>query len=306
MAAVAFQDNLPLPADSVSEIKARILAAGSLPTLPLVALEVTRLAENPLTSVPEMVRLIRSDPALTALILRAANSDYYGMPRRIDSLNMALVVLGMREISNLVTSISVLKTFPETPHTNGFDSPSFWNHSAGCAEIARVIASQLHLHFHDAEYTAALLHDMGKIVLDQCLHDEYVEAQRIERRESIPSTEAERRVFGADHAEIGAWLAETWSLPPAICEAIRHHHHPWQATDHRALAGVICVADQLAKAIADESLREALNDHLIHDPAWELLAAGNPEIKRLDIAAFTAELEENIERARFFTRLTAS
>ncbi len=303
MTAVALQDNRTLPAESVAEIKARILAAGNLPTLPLVALEVTRLAENPLTSVPEMVRLIRNDPALTALILRAANSDYYGMPRRIDSLNMALVVLGMREISNLVTSISVLKTFPEAPNANGFDSPSFWNHSAGCAEIARVIAAQLHLHFHDAEYTAALLHDMGKIVLDQFFHAEYAEAQQLERAEGILSIEAERRILGADHAEIGAWLAETWSLPPAICEAIRHHHHPWLATDHRALAGVICVSDQLAKAIADESLREMLNHHLIHDPVWELLATGNPEIHRLDIAAFTAELEDNIERARYFTRL---
>ena len=291
------------PANRVQEIKSIILAAGDLPTLPLVALEVARLAENPLTSLPEMVRIIRNDPSLTARILRTANSEYYGMPRRIDSLNTALVVLGMREISNLVTSISVLKTFPEPASSNGFDMQAFWEHSAGCAEIARLIALRLHLHLHDAEYTAALLHDIGKILLDQHFHDDFMIARELEVSEQIHSTAAERRVLGVDHAEIGAWLAETWSLPPAIAEAIRYHHQPRLAHEHRSLAAVIHISDQLAKAIANESSRDALNEQLARDPVWDVLSGSNPELRRLDITAFAQELEENIERARYITRL---
>ena len=302
----AIEGNSVTPSGRARQIKSAILAAGNLPTLPLVALEVTRLAENPLTSVPDMVRLIRNDPALTANVLRAANSGYYGMPRRIDSLNMALVVLGMREVSNLVTSLSVLQTFAESPEINSFDMPAFWEHSAGCAEIARVVATRLHLRLHEAEFTAGLLHDIGKIVLDQFFHDEFRQARELETHENISSLEAERQVMGVDHAEIGAWLAETWSLPPAIAEAIRYHHDPQSGGEHRVLAGLIHISDQLAKAIANQGNRADLNAQLTHDPVWELLTASNPDIRRLDIAAFAAELEENIERAKSFTRLAVT
>lgn len=289
------------PHDRMLEIKEKILATGDLPTLPLVALEVTRLAENPLTSVVEMVRLIRNDPSLTARILRVANSSYYGMPRRIDSLNTALVVLGMKEISNLVTSISVVKTFSGAEEDD-FDMQAFWEHSAGCAEIARVIASKLHLHFHGAEFTAGLLHDVGKIVLDQHFHTEFLAARELRLAEQIPSSEAERRVLGVDHAEIGAWLAETWSLPPAIAEAIRYHHEPQLASVNSVLTGVIHLSDVMSKAIIEETSRAEWNQRLLTDDAWNILARGNPEIRHLDIATFAEELEENIHRAREFTR----
>jgi putative nucleotidyltransferase with HDIG domain len=288
--------------DRVLEIKETILAAGDLPTLPLVALEVTRLAENPLSSAAEMVRLIRNDPSLTARILRVANSSYYGMPRRIDSLNTAIVALGMREISNLVTSISVVKTFPGREDEQTFNLQAFWEHSAGSAEVARMISTKLHLHLRGAEFTAALLHDVGKIVLDQYFHEESLKAREIQRAEHLPSSEAERRVLGVDHAEIGAWLAERWSLPPAIAEAIRYHHDPHLASLDSLLAGVVHLADLMSKAIAEEEARDSWNRRLISDEVWEILAQGNPEIRRLDIATFAEEVEENIQRAREFTR----
>ena len=102
--------------------------------------------------------------------------------------------------------------------------------------------------------------------------------------------------------EAGAWLAEMWSLPPAIAEAIRYHHSPRSGDTTQPLAGVVHIADQLANALTDESSRIERIRRLAEDPVWELLSASNPEIRNVDIPAFTTELEDHLERARHLTR----
>ena len=291
--------------ERLKQVKDQIAAAGDLPTLPLIALQVSRLASNPLSGMSEIVRIIRNDPPLTAKILRVANSAFYGMPRRIESLNMALVVLGMRELNNLVTCITVMKTFPPVNGSQLFDRRGFWEHSAGCGEIARVIATRLHLRLHGVEFTAGLLHDVGKIILEQYLHDEFMAAVSLASNEGLTSIEAERRTIGVDHCEIGAWLAEKWSLPPSIVEGIRYHHQPQLSPEFSSLTTVVRLSNLFTKALLDGSKRAFLNDELVRDPAWDLLARQNPEILNLDVVRFAEELEENLERAREFIRLAS-
>ena len=106
-------------------IKKQILTIGDLPTLPHIAMEVSRLANSSTSSMSDIVRIIHNDPSLTAKMLKVANSAFYGMPKRIESLNMSLVVLGMREINNLVTSICIFKAFPAVPGRPSFDRERF-------------------------------------------------------------------------------------------------------------------------------------------------------------------------------------
>jgi len=287
----------------LQEVKDHILSSGDLPTLPVIALEVSRLAANPLSGMSEIVRIIRNDPPLTAKILRVANSAFYGMPRRIESLNMALVVLGMRELNNLVTCITILKAFPPSPGGHEFDRNAFWEHSAGCGEISRVIATRLHLRLHGVEFTAGLLHDVGKIILEQNFHAEFLKALNVATAENFSSIEAEQQVLGVDHAEIGAWLAERWSLPASIVEAIRFHHQPFISPDHPSLTAVVRLADLFTKALLESGKRARLHEELVRDPAWDVLARQNPEIVSLDVVRFAEELEDNMERAREFIRL---
>ncbi|MBK6911097.1 MAG: HDOD domain-containing protein [bacterium] len=285
---------------------ARLRDAHDLPTLPTIALEVSRLANDPLAGMSEIVRIIRNDPSMTGKILRVANSAFYGMPRRVESLNMALVVLGMREVSSLVTSISVLGAFPKQVSAGGFQREIFWEHSAGTGEIARVLASRLQLRLHGIEFTAGLLHNIGKIVLHQYYSTELANAFNMSVQEKIPSIVAEQRILGTDHAEVGAWLCEKWSLPSSIVESIRYHHQPHLAPEHSTLTAIVHLASSLARGILDRDIRDMVNAHLAQDPAWEVLAKDNPNILTLDIPSFVAEIEENIDRAREFIRLATT
>lgn len=293
------------PARSKAVI-ARLRDATDLPTLPTIAFEVARLANDPMVGMSEIVRIVRNDPSMTGKILRVSNSAFYGMPKRVESLNMALVVLGMREVSNLVTSIAVLKAFPDSGSSSSFRREVFWEHSAGTGEIARVLAAKLQMRLHGIEFTAGLLHNIGKIVLHQYYHNELEEAFQIASAENIPSIVAEQRILGTDHAEIGAWIAEKWSLPNSIVESIRYHHQPNLAPEYSVLTAIVHLSSSLARAILDSSVRERVNDHLSQDPAWEVLAKENPGILSLDIPAFVTEIEENIDRAREFIRLATS
>jgi len=288
------------------EILQRLRDANDLPTLPTIAFEVSRLANDPMVGMSELVRIIRNDPSMTGKILRVSNSAFYGMPRRVESLNMALVVLGMREVSNLVTSIAVLKAFPGSGDTEAFQRESFWEHSAGTGEIARVLTAKLQMRLHGIEFTGGLLHNIGKIVLHQYYPQELSKAFKLANDENLPSIVAEQRVLGTDHAEVGAWIAEKWSLPSSIVESIRYHHQPQLAPEHSVLTAVVHIASSLARGILTPSLRERVNEHLAQDPAWEVVAKDNPSILSLDIPTFVEEIEENIDRAREFIRMATT
>ncbi len=288
------------------EILQRLRDANDLPTLPTIAFEVSRLANDPMVGMSELVRIIRNDPSMTGKILRVSNSAFYGMPRRVESLNMALVVLGMREVSNLVTSIAVLKAFPGSRDTEAFQREAFWEHSAGTGEISRVLSAKLQMRLHGIEFTGGLLHNIGKIVLHQYYPQELSKAFKLASEENIPSIVAEQRVLGTDHAEVGAWMAEKWSLPSSIVESIRYHHQPQLAPEHSVLTAIVHIASSLARGILNPSLRQRVNEHLAQDPAWEVVAKDNPSILSLDIPTFVEEIEENIDRAREFIRMATT
>ncbi|MDD5088416.1 MAG: HDOD domain-containing protein, partial [bacterium] len=141
--------------------------------------------------------------------------------------------------------------------------------------------------------------------LDQYFHAEFLQALKLARVERRALPECERRVLGVDHAQIGAWLADTWSLPPAIVEAIRWHHQLELSQEHETLTAVVRLADLFTKALLEADQRASLHQELMGDPAWEILAKQNPEIITLDVVRFAEELEENMERAREFIRLAS-
>ncbi len=215
-----------------------------LPTLPTVVSKMLRMIDNPKTSAATLARLISTDQALTAKVLKLANSAYYGFPREISTVNMAIVVLGFNTVKDMGLWLSVFDVFKNSSVSSAsFDAVKFWEHSAACGVAARMLSLNNRSRFSGEAFVAGLLHDMGKIILNQYFSADFLDVLR--ESEKTDLEDAELKVLGTGHGQIGAWLAEKWNLPSIIADTILNHHEPWNATTDQAFVATVTVADLL-------------------------------------------------------------
>ncbi len=276
----------------------RLQKADELPTLPTLALRVARLVNDPHASMQDLVQIIRTDPAVTSKILRVANSAYYGMQRKIESLNMALVILGMKEIHHLVNTISVFQAFPKGYLPGNFEYKKFWIHSAGVGEAAQLLSNRLGFFEKGAIFTGGLLHDMGKIILARFFTDEFFECIEIANRREIELRKAEDYIIGTNHALIGAWLAEKWQLPKILVEIVLHHHTYDQATGFPAEVTLIHLANILCNQKGMPFINSGKNQKLKDEKIWEILFRMKPSLAKSPIDQFLDETVREIDKIR--------
>jgi putative nucleotidyltransferase with HDIG domain len=220
-----------------------------LPSLPQVLVKLSAVVNSPDTSADDAAELIEKDPGLTSTVLRLANSAFYGMPRTISSVSSAVVVLGFSTLRSVALSAAVMKLFPGRRGEVLFSRERFWRHSVVSATIARSIArQQLNSMMIDPEsvFCASILHDVGKLIFDQYVGDEFAMACSVARKERMPLYEAESRVLGITHAHIGNILADKWALPLNLEQAIVYHHRPADADRGQEITGIVHLADCLA------------------------------------------------------------
>ena len=260
----------------------------ALPTLPLVASRLLESIADPDAATSEEIGgLIALDPALTARTLKLANSDFYGFPRKVGTVDLAVVVLGTDTIRDLVLGASVFQTLdPSLRSLTGL-----WTHSLACGVAARAMADRCGYRLEAEAFAAGMLHDIGKVALRQTHPDRFEAAAALVRAQGIPMVEAERGVLGSDHAEVGGWLAERWGLPGDLVEAIACHHRPEQARLNPELVSLVHIADWLAGRTGNAWPPEA-KPVAVSPFAWECLEAS--EIER---QALLDELVPFVQRA---------
>jgi HD-like signal output (HDOD) protein len=230
---------------AVQKIKRITESIISLPTLPTVVSKMIELVDNPKTSAASLARLISADQALTARILKLANSAYYGFPREISTVNMAIVVIGFNTVKEMGLSLSVFEVFKDSGPDKSFDTAQFWQHCIGCGSAARLIARRFRYQFIGEAFVAGLLHDIGKVILNQYMHDEFTAILTDVAENGALLDEAENAIAGATHSQIGGWLAEKWNLPRIIVDSINHHHDPWEAKIDTVLVAIVSLANYL-------------------------------------------------------------
>ncbi len=217
----------------------------SLPTLPTVIAKMLELVDNPKTSASSLSNLVMRDQVLTAKILKMANSSFYAFPRQIATVKLALVVLGFENVKEMALSLSVLNSF-KGENTKHFDTSLFWQHSIAVGACTRMIARDTCYRLAGEAFVAGLLHDIGKVVLNQYLPDEFAEIQSLIFERGKSTEEAEMAVLGVTHAEVGGWLAERWNLPVILVEAIKYHMHPELCPRNSELALMVYLSDYLS------------------------------------------------------------
>jgi putative nucleotidyltransferase with HDIG domain len=222
-----------------------------LPSLPAVVVRVMQSLNSPKTSASDLNQIISSDQALASKLLRLVNSPYYGFPRRITTITHAVVILGQNTVRNLTLSLGVCGAFNGNGSHQSLDREKFWAHSVGCAIAAQSIAKRRRLSVKQTEevFVGGLLHDLGKLFLDQYFPDQYVITLKLARQANISIWEAEKAALGIGHIVVGKRIAERWALPPSLVAMIAMHHQPPYARDFTEQVWTVHAADYVVRKL---------------------------------------------------------
>ncbi|NNG01579.1 MAG: GGDEF domain-containing protein [Desulfobacteraceae bacterium] len=194
----------------------------ALPTPPVIGVKILEAVKSENQSSEGLARIISSDPALTVKILQVANSSFYALPTKVDSIPKAITVLGTNTLKNIALSFVIAKEF-NGDDDDGFKFNFFWRRSITAAAGAECLASMLDLNIEDL-FAAALLQDIGIVIMYLLDKGKWVGALEDKKKDRIPSCEAEQRHFGFDHQQLGAQTLEAWGLSENIHLPIRYHH----------------------------------------------------------------------------------
>ena len=199
----------------------------NLPPVSQAALRLVSLLDRPDAGNEEVVEVLKHDSVLTAKLLRACNSPALALAEPVTSVDQAVLILGHNQILQMVTSIAFGGAMSVQLPGYSIEASELWRHSLVAASAAEIIiANGIDIADPSAAFTVGLLHDIGKLILGQFLTDESRGAIRHLIVEGFSSAEAEQKVFGTDHAEVGSCLLYLWRLPEEIIEAVANHHHP--------------------------------------------------------------------------------
>ncbi|MBI5115976.1 HDOD domain-containing protein [Candidatus Poribacteria bacterium] len=285
---------------SRGQIKAKVDRIQTLPTMAKVGMRVIELASSQEVSMADLSRAIHQDASFAARVLKIANSPFYGMPRQVDSLQLALVILGLNEIQNIALGLSVFNVIRNMNSHPTRNREQFWLHSAGCGIVARILARALGLHAEGTDFAAGLLHDIGKIVIDEFFGEEFDLIHEKAATKNVCVLEAEEEVLGESHAHIGGWLAEKWQLPDILCGAIMCHHDSAKApagtfVKDPKIAALSYVAEGFCGCHEIGWDGDSRACDMKSPDAWDILLAGQSKRTRADIDAI---LEETLQAYR--------
>ncbi len=277
----------------------RLLAnAYSLPALPFIIEEVNRVIDNPKASAAHLGDVISRDQALVAKILSVANSPLYGIPRRVSTIDFAIIILGFSHIKNIVIAFSLMDSISAFDSTV-FDRKRYWVHSLVTATASKRIADDLGYHVSGEAFTAGLLHDLGIPIICKHFPKESKQIQEIALEKGISFREAETLVLGMDHQEIGRVLVERWNLPPTLAEVVACHHQPSMATEHKTLASLVHLTDYMANKFVNDSNTwddtQALDQSILGT-----LRLGNSEYLEAFINSYQKQFQEQIDTLNDF------
>lgn len=228
-----------------------LAAVRSLPTFSQTVVQLAQLLRDDEAGPSEYEAVVQVDIALTANLLRMANSAYFGFSRKISNVREAITLLGGRRLFELAAMAAVEAVVPPTLPGYGIDSGAYWCHSVAVAVLAERFAKERRLAVPALTFTSGLLHDIGKLVISSFLAGRLDELRGKLLEHDRPLLECERELLGGDHAQIGAQLAQTWNLPEEVVRVIAHHHEPGHANSDKGdvVVDLVHSADCLSHAL---------------------------------------------------------
>lgn len=253
---IDLRDNAPAPEASSEDagpeyltgeaLKRQIIATiGDLPPMPQTVFKAREIMSDPKAGFKELAALFEADQAIAAQILRLANSPYYGISGGVSSIQKASVVLGHKTLAELITLSGVSGLLGNRLEGYGLGAGELWKHSLAVGFGARFIAKRSDAALESDAFTAGLLHDSGKLILDRYIAERWQQFEDALADADTSFLEAEKAVLSLNHAEIASEVCKAWHIPQAVGRAICYHHHPSQSQGDK-LAYIVHAADAVA------------------------------------------------------------
>lgn len=262
----------------------------NLKPIPAVINQILEIVDAPDSSMEDIARIIQYDPAITASVLRTCNSVYFGLKTPAESIKDAVTMLGMDQLIEIVLMKSGAKTLSGKQEGYGLHEGAMWKYSVSSALIAKQIAIRLSIQNKNTIFTAALLKDIGKTVLDRFVQDSFEKITALVVDKNFSFREAEKKIIGVDHAELGAMIAKIWKFSPRMVNIIRHHHLTEVSMIKNKEIAVVYLADCICMIIGigvgSDGLVYQFNDQVMK----ELGLVSD------DISAIIAEFTENMQK----------
>jgi putative nucleotidyltransferase with HDIG domain len=231
-----------MPPDK-DQLRLQVEKVSNLPTLPGIVTRIAEMVDSPETTGRQLGREIAKDQVISAKVLKLVNSGFYGFSEPISTIQHAVTLLGFNTVKSLVLSSTVLDLMKDS-------LPGLWEHSLACARTCSIIAGHIELDEQEEISTAGLLHDLGKVILRQTMEREFRRIANYVDRADMLFYQAEEKVLGVNHGEMGGWLLEKWALPPKLVEPIVDHHDFRPNRDYAENTAILHLADILCRAQA--------------------------------------------------------
>ena len=231
-------------------LKEFIQGMENIPTLPAIAARLLHMAHDSDVGLAEISRLMSTDPALSARVLKIVNSAYFSLPRSVTSVRDAVVLLGLDSLRQVCLSVSVMGILRGSTPAVRSSTEKVWKHSLGAGLAGRALAVRIRLKEPEEAFTGARLHDIGRVLLLEFAPKETIRAALQAEKEHTSILEQELLELGFDHRHVGGWIASYWKLPEQILSAVMWHHNPeakhWKSEDEGKLVTVVALANEIA------------------------------------------------------------
>jgi len=241
----------------------------NLKPIPAVANQLLAVVDNPDTSMEDIANVIQYDPVITASILKTCNSAFFGLKNPAESIKDAVNILGTDQVIELVLMKSGSQALSGSQNGYGLEEGDMWRYSVSSAVIAKQIAVQLSLENKNTIFTSALIKDIGKVILEKYVASSSNKITSLVENNNLSFREAEKKVLGIDHAELGAMIAKMWKFSPRMVKIIRHHHLSDEAMiNNKEICAVYladCISMMLGSGVGSDGLLYRFKDQAMNE-----------------------------------------
>lgn len=279
---------------SQEKVEALIATIDNLPPLPDISTSVMKALNEQEVSIIDITELIEKDIALATQILKVANSPAYGAVSTINTIQHAIMMLGLDEVRSLLLAFAVQEFF-DTEEKDKALRKRFWTHSQVCSYTAVLLSHHFKQKDTSSFFLSGLIHDIGKLVIDQFMHAEFQTIIRHVEKHGSTLRDAEKEILGVSHYQIGGKLLRQWNFPEQVTMQVFRHHNPWKEPEFTAGTFIIFLADVLSKIAGFpflETERQFTLDEFCKSKAMHMITTSGFDLNHATLDQFTLQIQD--------------